>query len=193
MLRLVRQRVGELRFAVLHQQHPAAEASPDRRQDATWRLLGYRDLGPDRPRLVLEVRRGTLRDTDHSRIIDELAASTRQARPDCRIDARREARIERIDVVFLRLDVEGVLQFLELVGIVRCQIVRLAEVLVDVVQFPLEIVRAGFVPDSSPTAAEAASCWPSSRPCRSRDCRQVRNTAWCGGSVRSHCRTYRRG
>jgi hypothetical protein len=38
-----------------------------------------------RPRFVLEVRRGTLRNADHTREVDELAAASGQTRPNCRI------------------------------------------------------------------------------------------------------------
>ena len=59
------------------------------------------------------------------------------------VGALGERGIERIDVVLLRFAVEGGLQFLELGGILRGEVVRLREVLRDVVQLPLEVVRVG--------------------------------------------------
>src|SRR5262245_46127810 len=155
--RLVRECVHELGLAVFHDQTPATEAAPDRGQDATRALLRDVHLGRDRPGLVLEVRRRALWNANHPLVVRELGAPARQARADRRIGSTRETRVERIDVVLLRLDVEGGLELLELGGILRCQIVRLAEVLADLVKLPLEVIRVGLRADRHPRKAKGRS------------------------------------
>lgn len=76
----------------------------------------------------------------HPGVVSNLGAPARETGPDSRIESRRETRIERINVVFLCLYIEGLLKFLELGGILVCNVIRLAEVLIDVIEFPLEIV-----------------------------------------------------
>jgi hypothetical protein len=46
--------------------------------------------------------------------------------------------------------VEGVLKLLELAGVLSREVVRLAEILVDVIELPLEVVRAGFITAGHP-------------------------------------------
>src|SRR5215831_11032280 len=110
VLRLVGIRVGKERLAILQQQGPAAVAASNSRQHTIRATLGDRDFGGDRPRFILEVWRRTLRDTDHSGEVDELAATSGEARTNCRINSRGEAGVERIDVVLPCLDVKCVLQ-----------------------------------------------------------------------------------
>src|SRR5262249_49887951 len=61
-----------------------------------------------------------------------------------------KSRVEWINVVLLRFDVEGSLELLELLRVLLRQIVRLAEIFVDVIQLPLEIVRIRFRPRCYP-------------------------------------------
>src|SRR5262245_57520919 len=139
VLRLVGIRVGKDRFAVLHQKSPATVPAADGRQHATRTTLRNGHLGSDRPRLVLEVWRRSLWDADHSREVDELAAAAGKAGPDGRIGAGREAGVGRIEVVLLRLDMEGVVQLLELVRLLRRQVVSVGELLVVVVGLLLKV------------------------------------------------------
>src|SRR5262249_12358673 len=154
VLRLVGIRIGKGGLAILYQQGPAAVAASYCCQHAVRAPLWDRNLGGNRPRLVFEVRRRTLRDTDHSRKVDELAAASGEARPNCWIGARCEAGIKRVDIVLPCLDIERVLELLELVRKFFGQIVCLAEILVDVVELPLEVVGAGFRSDRHPWQAE---------------------------------------
>src|SRR5215472_7806370 len=138
----------------MHHQDPTAITSAYCSQHTTRTALRYRYLSGEGPGFVLEVRCRTLRNPDHSREVDELVTASGETRPDCRIGSRRHARVERIDVVLFRLHIERVLEFLQLPGILLRQIVRLAEILVDVVQLPFEVIGIWFVSDVYPRQAQ---------------------------------------
>src|SRR5262249_25396022 len=93
-------------------------------------------------------------DTNHSGIICELVAPACEAWPYGRIDSRCETGIERIDVILPSFNVEGVLKLFEFVRILLDQIVCLAEILVDVLQFPFEIIRIGLIAAGHPRQPE---------------------------------------
>src|SRR5215472_18400859 len=85
VFRLVGIRIGKERLAILQQQGPTAIAASYSRQHAIRAALGNGDFGGDRPSFILEVRRRTLWDSDHAGKVDELAATSGEARTNCRI------------------------------------------------------------------------------------------------------------
>src|SRR5262249_8364676 len=154
VLGLVGESVGELGFPVLDQQRPAAVTTSESGEYAVGATSRNVDLRSDGEILVLEVRRRPLRNPDHSGEGGELGRPAGETRPDGGIRALGEARVERVDVVLLRLDVERGLELLELRGIRRGNVLRLTEVVVDVVELPLEIVGRGIRPERDPREAE---------------------------------------
>src|SRR5262249_27292595 len=140
IFRLIGTGIGKERLSLQQQQSPTSKSATDGSYHTFGASLGEVHLGGDGPRLVLEVWCGPLRDSLHSRVEDKFASTPGETGADGRVGSTPEAGIERVHVVFLRLDVERRLQLLELIWIFCRQIVCLAEVLVDVVELPLEIV-----------------------------------------------------
>ena len=96
------------------------------------------DLGGDRVRPALDVDEGVLGDAGHAFVQGERLAVADQVRParDRGVEPLRAAVVQREDVVLDRFLGEQVLQLLELLRVLRGEVVRLAEVLGDVDRAP---------------------------------------------------------
>lgn len=141
VLRLVRERVVKLRFTIDEEQGIAAEAPPLRDEDSFGTALGDVDFRRDGPGFVFRVRRAAFGNADGARKVGERAAPAGEARAKAHIGAFGKRGIKRIDVEFLRFAVERRLQFLQFRGILRREVFRLREVLCNMVELPLEVVR----------------------------------------------------
>ena len=101
------------------------------------------DLGGDGVVHALHVDEGVLHHAGHAGIDRERLAPAQQVGPagDGRVEALGAAVVDRQHVVALGLLQEDRLQLLELLGILRGEVVRLAEVLVDVVELPHVVLQ----------------------------------------------------
>ena len=100
-------------------------------------------LGGDAERLVMHVRGIRFRDANHARVVRELRLAADEIGTYRRIHAIGKAGIERQHVVLDRLHQKPRLQILKLLGVLLRQVLRLAEILGDVVELPREVVGVG--------------------------------------------------
>ena len=101
------------------------------------------DLGGDGVVDAFHVDEGVLHHADHAGIDGERLAPAEQVGPsgDGGVEALGAAIVDRQHVVALGLLQEDRLELLELLGILRGEVVRLAEVLVDVVELPHVVLQ----------------------------------------------------
>ncbi|EZP70469.1 hypothetical protein BV97_05432 [Novosphingobium resinovorum] len=130
--------VVEHRHPVLQVEGIAAEAPALRHQHAL-RSCGQIHVGVDREGFADGVRRGVLVQMAERGEIGELGAVAAKRRTAlCTLAVV----VDRQDVVRRRLLPEQILQFLELRRVLRCKVVGGGEVLVEIEQGPLAVLRA---------------------------------------------------
>ena len=151
--------------------------------------VGNRQLRLDRVRAAVDARdhaRGDVLDVAVERLLRDGRHRRQHAEED------REPGQQRQHVVFLRLLPEQLLQLGELLGVFGCDVVRLAEVVGQVVELPavlLGVVGAGRESGDRRTArrprGSGRACRrPTSRPCTWRGSRRSRSTAPCAARRR---------
>lgn len=130
-------------LAVEQVQAPAVEALALRGDEAVRAASGNLHVGTDLERLVLEVRCGAFRDARHAVEVGKDAAPARQAGANADVEAFDLAVVEREYVVLGGLNPKQVLQFTELIRLLVGKVHSFAEVLGDIVEFPLIGIDTG--------------------------------------------------
>src|SRR5262245_14922669 len=92
---LIGKRIGKHGFAVEYKQAPTAKASALGDDDPVGPTLGDIDVCADAVRLVLDVRRVRLGNTDHPRIVGKVGPADVEARAEGRICPIAETRVDR--------------------------------------------------------------------------------------------------
>ena len=124
-------------FAFEQIESKAAEPAALGHDQSLRTIFGDVHHGTDPERLVLEVGCGALRDADHSVVVGERITSLGQARAILDIETFHFAVVQWQCIILDSFDVEQTLQFGELFRVPFREIVRLREVIIDVVEFPL--------------------------------------------------------
>ena len=144
--------VAVLELAALRVEAPAADVASLGDDHALGARLGHLNLGGHRVRLVLDADDRVLRQSPHA-AEEELGVPTDQHRPpgQIRVQPFGAPVIERQHVVAGRLDQPQALQLVELLRHLLRQVVRLAPVLVGVVELPDVVVESrGLLADEEP-------------------------------------------
>ena len=125
----------------LEQVEAVAGKAPARGQDHTFGTARrHLDVGSDGIGRVQQEGRVALRQADHRLRVNELGAPGRDVRARCD-DTRRHRGVQRQDLVLLRLVEELRAHLLDLVGIRGRDVVRLVEVLAQIIQLELLVVE----------------------------------------------------
>ena len=140
-------RVGVLELPVLHEEREAAEVVRFGDDDAFSAAFGDHEVGADRVGVVVDPRDHPARD-----VLDVAAEHEPRLFRDRRHHAeeRRQAAEQRQDVVLVRLGPEELPQLCHLLRVVGCDVLRLGEVVRQVIQLD----GVGFGIPSGPEAPE---------------------------------------
>ena len=158
--------VDERRLAVAQVEAVAALEAAMGDDHALGLAVGHLDVGRDRPRLVAAsaaTRASGSADRARDSRSNVLRPPIRLGRPiSSAFMPIGVAPVERQHVVLGRLDPPQVLQLAQLLRVLRGEVVRLREVLVDVVELPRRLVGVELAADRVPRARTTATR-PSSR------------------------------
>src|SRR5262245_33130290 len=135
--------VCEHRLFIDNEQTPAPESSTLSRQHTVRSALWDLYIGCDTERLVVHIGRVSLGDADHAGVVCEIRLTAEKIWTNCWIHAVGENGVKRYYVVFDRFDQKAGLQVAKFLRVLLRDILSLAEVVGEIVEFPLVVIRIG--------------------------------------------------
>ena len=122
--------------AVLHVERPVRGNTADGGKHTVAARLADLHLGRDAKGHAVRIENGRLADAAHARAVGEALQAGQRVGPQGGVETLRQAIVERQHAVFLCFNEEGGLSGFHLLGVLGCEIIGLAEILCDVVEFP---------------------------------------------------------